>query len=229
MKITVSSPTTESTSILQAAPAVHLTPLNVAVNRFRFFTVLAAELKLLLKGQPWWWYAVTVGAILAPLVGSVEAARQFILPYAWVWPVLIWSSIGNREIRHNVQQFSFSSASPLWRQLPAQWIAGFLITLVMGSGAALRFAIGGDSAGLLAFISAAFFIPSLALALGVWTASSKAFEIVYVTLWYLGPLNKVPGLDFIGANSAGYPEFYLPLSMALIAFGFFGRSRQLRN
>jgi hypothetical protein len=143
--------------------------------------------------------------------------------------VLIWSAIGNREARHNVQQLTFSSALPLWRQLPAQWIAGFLITLVMGSGAALRFVISGHTPGLLAFLSAALFIPSLALALGVWSGSSKPFEIIYVTLWYLGPLNKVPGLDFIGANSAGSPGFYIPLSMMLIALAFLGRARQLRN
>jgi hypothetical protein len=206
-----------------------LTPLNGRANRFRFITVLAAELKLLLKGQPWWWYLVAAGAIIAPLASSLEATRQFILPYAWVWPVLVWSSMGNREERHNVQQFTFSSASPLWRQLPAEWIAGVFVTLMMGSGAALRFLISGESTGLIAFFSASLFIPSLALALGVWGSSSKPFEIIYVTLWYLGPLNKVPGLDFIGANSAGYPQFYIPLSCALIALAFLGRARQLRT
>jgi hypothetical protein len=99
----------------------------------------------------------------------------------------------------------------------------------MGSGAALRFVISADPVGLIAFFSAALFIPSLALALGVWSHSSKPFEILYVALWYLGPLNKVPGLDFIGANSAGYPRFYIPLAIALIALAFFGRARQVRN
>jgi hypothetical protein len=216
-------------SAIRVASAIPLTPLNISLNQFRFLTVLTAELRLLLKGQRWWWYMVAVGAILAPLAGSIEATRQFILPYAWVWPVLIWSSMGNREARHNVQQFTFSSVSPLWHQLPTQWIAGFLVTLVMGSGAALRFVIRGDSVSLIAFLSASLFIPSLALALGVWSNSSKPFETVYVTLWYLGPLNKVPGLDFIGAKSAGYPELYIPLSIALIAFAFLGRARQLRN
>lgn len=216
----------EPVSTLQTPPVVHLTPLPGAANRFRFLTVLRAELKLLLKGQPWWWYLGAAGAIIACLVSPVETMRQFILPYAWVWPVLIWSSMGSREARHNVQQFTFSSASPLWRQFPAQWLAGFLVTLTLGSGAALRFAISGDPIGLIAFLSAALFIPSLALALGVWGHSSKPFEILYITLWYLGPLNKVPGLDFIGAHSNGYPEIYIPLSLALIAFAFFGRARQ---
>lgn len=229
MKSARSFSTLEPVSTLQALPAVLLKPLPRALHRFRFITVLIAELKLLLKGQPWWWYVAAVGFIIACLISPAKTTRQFILPYAWAWPVLIWSSIGSREMRHNVQQFAFSSASPLWRQLPAQWIAGFIVTLVMGGGAALRFTFGGDSAGLIAFLSAALFIPSLALALGVWSNSSKPFEILYITLWYLGPLNNTPGLDFIGANSDGYPEFYLLLSIALIAFAFFGRARQLRN
>ncbi|HEX5808041.1 MAG TPA: ABC transporter permease subunit [Anaerolineales bacterium] len=229
IKSTPSTLNIEPASIHQALPAVQLTPLNRAANRFRFFNVLTAELKLLLKGQRWWWYIAAAGLIVACLVSPAETTRQFILPYTWVWPVLIWSSMGSRETRHNVQQFTFTSASPLWRQLPAQWIAGLIVTLVMGSGAVIRFVIEGDSTGLIAFLSAALFIPSLAFALGVWSNSSKPFEIVYVTLWYLGPLNKTPGLDFIGAYSVGYPELYIPLSMALIAFALFGRARQLRN
>jgi hypothetical protein len=63
----------------------------------------------------------------------------------------------------------------------------------------------------------------------VWSGTSKLFEILYMVIWYLGPLNKVPGLDFIGSHSNGYPQFFIPFSVVLIAFAVFGRSRQLRN
>jgi hypothetical protein len=221
--------TPELASVSQALPAIQLTPLNRAANRFSFINVLLAELKLLLKGQHWWWYAGAAGLIIAALVNPIEITRQYVLPFAWIWHILLLSPIGNREARDNVQQMAFSSAAPMWRQLPAQWIAGFIVTFIMGSGAALKFLISGDSVSLLAFLSGALFIPSLALALGVWSGTSKPFEIVYVSLWYLGPLNKVAGLDFIGAQSNGRPEFFIPLSLALIALAFFGRSRQLRN
>lgn len=212
-----------------SAPAVSLTALNRAANRFSFFNVLLAELKLLVKGQRWWWYIGAVGLIFASLIAPVESVRQVALPLAWAWHILLLSPIGNREARDNVQQMAFSSASPLWRQLPAQWLAGFLVTLLMGSGAALKFILSSDMTGLLAFISGALFIPSLALALGVWSGTSKPFEIVYLATWYLGPLNNVARLDFIGAQSDGYPQIFIPLSLALIAFAVFGRSRQLRN
>jgi ABC-2 family transporter protein len=228
-----STPTPASTS--QALPTPHLTPLtssplgNKSANRFSFFTVLTAELKLLLKGQRWWWYAIAGGVIIACLANQSTTTREIILPIAWVWPILIWSTIGNREIHNNVQQLTFSSASPIWRQLPAQWLAGLIVTLLMASGAALRFVIDGDSIGLIALLSGAIFIPSLALAAGVWSGTSKLFEILYMVIWYLGPLNKVPGLDYIGSHSNGYPQFFIPFSMALIVLAIFGRSRQLRN
>jgi hypothetical protein len=224
----IASTSTPESAVVLPALLVRLTPLNRTAGRFRFLDVLNAELRLLLKGQRWWWYVAAGGLIVACLVSPAENTRPFLLPYAWIWPVLIWSPMGSREARHNVQQFTFSSASPLWRQLPAQWLAGFLLTLGMGSGALLRLIFSSDLTGLIALLSAALFIPSLALALGVWSHSSKPFEVLYVTLWYLGPLNKVPGLDFIGAHSAGYPGLYIPLSLTLIAFAFLGRARQLR-
>jgi hypothetical protein len=224
-----SSSTPELVSVSQTLPAVTLTPLNLAANRFNFLNVLIAELKLLLKGQRWWWYAGAAGLIVVSLANSIELTRQYILPLAWIWPVLLLSPLGNREARDNVQQLAFSSAAPLMRQLPAQWIAGFAVILIMGSGAVLKFILSGQTAGLIAFFSGALFIISLALALGVWSGTSKPFEIVYVTLWYLGPLNNVPGLDFIGAHTDGRPEFFIPFSLALTAFAFLGRARQLRN
>jgi hypothetical protein len=228
-KSNVSVSTPEYSPVLQASPVVSLTPINRAANRFSFLNVLIAELKLLFKGQRWWWYLGAAGLIIASLVNSVELIRQYVLPFAWLWPVLLLSALGNRETRDNVQQLAFSSAAPLMRQLPAQWIAGFLLILLMGSCAALKFILNGDSSALLAYFSGALFIPSLALALGVWSRTSKPFEIVYVSLWYLGPLNKVPGLDFIGAHTNGRPEFFIPFSLALIVFAFLGRLRQLQS
>jgi hypothetical protein len=211
-----------------ATPYVHLTPLNKAVHRFSFFHVLMAEIKLLLKGQRWWWYLGMAGAMIACLAVPSGAVREYALPAAWVWPILLWSAIGNREIRNNVQQMAFSSASPLFRQLPAQWLAGLILALLAGAGAILRLAVAGDAAGLLALLSGALFIPSLALACGVWSRTSKLFEILYMLIWYLGPLNKVMELDYLGSHGNGRPEFFIPFSIGLIAIAFLGRTRQIR-
>jgi len=208
---------------------IHLTPLTASTNSFTFIRVLVSELKLLLKGQRVWWYIGAGGLFLACLLNTPDNVRTFALPFAWLWPILVWSGIGNREIQNNTQQMVFSSAKPLMRHLPAQWLAGFIVTVLTGSGAALKLLSAGDTVGLLAWISAAIFIPSFALALGVWSNSHKLFEVLYVTMWYLGPMNKVYTVDYLGANSNGNVGFFIPLSIVLFIAAFLGRTRQLQN
>ncbi len=207
---------------------VRLTPLAAPPNGFAFTRVLFLELKLLLKGLRWWWFVVAGSLIVAALFMKPEPVRAYILPITWLLPILIWSGMGSREMRHNVGQMVFSSAAPLTRQLPATWLAGFIVTVLTGGGVALKLLSTGDGAGLLAWFSAALFIPSLALALGVWSNSSKLFEVLYISLWYL-TINKVDAVDFYGANSDGNIGFFIPLSLVLIAASFIGRARQLRN
>ena len=221
-----------STSVPRQHPQSGLYPMALPSSalRFRFLPVLLAELKLIIKGQRWWWYAIAAGLIVASFVSDTETTRTILLPLTWVWPILIWSAIGNREIHNNVQQIVFSAASPLSRQVPAQWLAGFIVTLLMAGGAIARLGMDGDGPALLAVISGAIFIPSLALASAVWGGTSKLFEILYMAIWYIGPLNHaIPELDFIGTTSHGYPEFFIPFSIGLIAFSFIGRARQLQN
>jgi hypothetical protein len=228
-KIRASLPTPEGDSPSQSPyQPIHLTSLRGSKSHFAFFRVLKSELGLLLKGQRWWWHAVMLGLIVAGAVNTAQNARQFVLMLAWIWPILVWSGLGNRELQNNTQQMVFSSAAPLLRQLPAQWVAGFVITALAGSGVLIKLLSAGDAVGFLAWISAAVFIPSLALASGVVSGSHKVFEILYMCLWYIGPLNKVPPLDYLGANSDGNIGFFIPFSLALILVAFISRARQLQ-
>ena len=136
--------------------------------------------------------------------------------------------MGSREIRHNVGQMVFSCASPLPRQLPATWFAGFIVAILTGGGAAISFIRAGDYTSLLVWFSAALFIPSLALTLGIWSNSSKLFEILHVSMWYLA-MNKIDSVDYFGANSNGNIGFFIPLSLSLIIFAFVGRARQIQS
>jgi hypothetical protein len=218
----------EAASITRTLAAVRLTPLNAHPHGFAFWQVISLELKLLLKGKRWWWFAIAGGLIIAALVSPPEAVRAYVLPITWLWPVLIWSGLGSREIRHNTHQMVFSSAAPLKRQLPAVWLAGFIVTVLTGSGAAIKLASAGDGTGLLAWLSSALFIPSLALALGIWSNSSKLFEVFHVSMWYL-IINGVTAVDYLGAHTTGNIGFFMPLSLLLIALAFVGRARQIQN
>lgn len=212
-------------------PIVHLTPLPEASRRFRFLGVLRAELRLLLNGRRWWWWAGVAGFLIASLAAPLHSVQRVVLPLAWMWPMLLWSSLGNREIRWDTTGLLFSAARPLGRQLPATWLAGVALAMLTGSGAAIRFVVAGQWDSLGAWAVGALFIPTLALALGLWSGSSKLFEVLYLVLWYIGPMNQVPTMDYTGATPAGLatgmPLVFLGVTALLLAAAVAGRRRQL--
>lgn len=227
-------PETEAVQTLPvSAPATaNLTPLPPGEYRFNFMSMLRAELRLMLKGLAWWWYGVAIGFIAAGLFVPLEAVRKFILPSAWLWPVLVWSQMGVREVRNGTNQLLFSTPHPLLRQLPALYVAGVIVALLAGLGAGLRFILNGESGSAFAYFSGAIFIPALALALGTWSGTSKLFEALYTAIWYIDPINRIPALDYTGATSqsiaSGMPVTFLVVSVILIGVAAIGRKRQLR-
>ncbi len=221
---------TETVALPALAP-VHLHPLAPGARRFRFLDLLRAEMRLLLNGQRWWWWAVVLGLSIASLFAPLGTVRSVILPLAWLWPILRWSALGTREARHGTDGLVFSAARPLSRQLPAVWAAGVLLAVITGGAALARFALAGDWMAAGAWAVGALFIPTLALALGVWSGSSKLFEIVFLIFWYLGPMQRVAALDYLGAVpqavTAGVPLIYLIATGLLMAAAVAGRKRQL--
>jgi hypothetical protein len=210
--------------------AAALTLLAAHATHSRFLSMLVAELKLMLKGQKWW-YAVALGLTIASAGIPSADTRGILLACAWIWPVLLWSSMGVRETRDQTDQLIFSAPHPLSRQLPAVWLAGVLMALLTGGGFGLRLILTGNIPGVLAWLVGALFIPTFALASGVWNRTGKPFEILYTLLWYVGPMHAIPQLDFMGSApstaTTHYPFVYLALTAVLALTGLDGRQRQL--
>jgi hypothetical protein len=198
--------------------------------RFSFLFMVLAELRLALHGISLWWYLVAAGLFAAGLFTPVSVSRAFLIA-AWIWPLLIWSAMGTRETRLRTDQLIFSTAHPLRRQLPACWLAGVIIALLTGGGTGIRLLFAEEQLGLIAWTVGALFIPTMALALGVWSGSSKLFEVLYIFLWYLGPANHVGHIDFMGAMGPLLPPrtpvFFFAVTAALAVFVIAGRKRQL--
>jgi len=228
---------TESLPLESAQPAripapVHLTPLTSGQRAFYPGRILLAELRLLFKGVRGWWFILFAGLNVAGLLLPTESARQYLLPAAWILPLALWSALGTREVRYNTGQLVFSAPHPLSRQFPLMWLAGVILALVAGAGVAVNMILVDDWLHLLAWGTGALFIPSLALALGVWSGSSKLFEVVYMLWWYAGPLNRVESLDFMGAGSQPQLSTVLAyglFTMLLLALAVLGRKRQIKR
>jgi len=136
--------------------------------------------------------------------------------------------MGCRESRYATQSLIFSAERVLYRQLAALWTAGVVVALATGAGTGLRLLASSDWQAVAAWLAGALFIPSLALALGVWSGSSKLFEAFYTVWWYVGPLHQLPSLDFAGGSRASRsPGLYLILAASLLLASCLGRRRQV--
>ena len=212
---------TDTTDTAMSAPTVSddVTIPSVA-NRGTggFGRVLTMEVRRLLRGQPRWWYLGAGLLLLVPLGialtgGGNEGVARGLLPLVAIWPLFVWSRIGSQTARHGIRPQILSSAYPVG-QLFAEWLAGCLITVIVGAGV---FAISVTTAGPTALIGAAglvTFPPSLALAAGLWTASPRLFEALYLGVWYIGPLNGAFVADFVGITPRG-TALGIPLIFAL--------------
>lgn len=195
--------------------------------RFRFDALFIAELKLLLKGQRWWWYGIAAGLIIAQLAADLDGARNLLLA-AWLWPILILSGLGCRENRYNTHQIVFAAPRPIANQLPAAWLAAFVILAGLGSGALIKFILLGEIFSVLGWFTGAIFIPSLALGLGTVTGSSRAFEAIYI-LWMYILTQKARSFDFVGFTPNSPLSVYVLLSVGIIAITLIVRQYQTKN
>jgi len=208
--------------------SARLTPLPPASMKNTFVSLVAAELRLMLKGRQWWWYAVAGGLFIGCLAAPLDASRSGVILAAWIWPILLWSQMGSRESRYATGSLVFSAPHALQRQLPAAWVAGVIVAALTGGGLGIRLLLARDLHGLAGWAVAACFIPSLAQALGVWSGSSKFFEALYTVWWYTGAAHHVRGLDYTGTVSASStPGLYLVLTAALLASCWMRRRTQL--
>lgn len=197
-----------------------LSPVGPAAHTLvNFAAQVMAELKLLLKGRSFLWATAAFGMAAACLLSPLETVRQ-LLPAAWLWPMLMWSEMGVRARRYQVEPLLYSAPSPLRLQYPAAWAGGVLLALILGSGALVRFL--PEPLLLTGFFAGALFFPALALFLGTVSGSERPYQILALVCWYLGPLNGLAGFDITAASdlalAQAVPWFYLPA--ALLLFGF---------
>jgi len=215
----------------QSMPSVAWSDISPVELRFSLLRMWRAELELMVKGFHWSWYVIAIGLVALQLAVPYQFARTFALPAAWIWPLAMWSSMGTREARFNTGQLVFSSAYSQARQVPAMWMAGLTVAILTGGPMLVRTFLVADVGRFSALVISALFVPTLALFLGVVSGTKKLFEVSYLLIWYLGPVNHLAAVDFLGVTDAslagGVPQAYLALSLVLLLGAALFRRRQL--
>jgi len=217
------------------SPKIAYGNLPKADVRFSFLNLVKAELKIMLKRNSLWWLLITVGLFIATVFSPLSLAHGGLLPILWFCQILIWSKLGSREIANRSNQYIFSAAYPIKRQMTASLCAAALIALFLASPVILRSLIAGNLYSIYAIIVGAFFLPTFAMASGVWTGSGKLFEVTYTILWF-GIMNNmmgqgIPFIDYIGSmeesQALGVANVFLGITMAFLVFAVLGRKRQI--
>jgi hypothetical protein len=209
---------------VRAAPPAHV-ELPVARPGRALPGLVVAELRLLLLGLPPIWYVVPLGLVIVSAFVPIEAAMK-VAAVAWGWPVLRWSALGSRDRVCGTSALLLSSPRPVARQLPAAWIAGAMVALAMGGGILARSLVSGHFDVAAGVLAGAAFVPALALALGTWTGSSRMFEVLYLVLWYGGPLNGIPFLDYTGGAGVRVAAGFAVAAVGLMAIAGVGLARK---
>lgn len=211
---------------------IKLTPYSNAQGQSNYVKTLALELRLMLKGLRLWWYLVALVMILLGLLLPMESVLEYVVPFTWVWPVLIWSAMGTNETHYRTHQLIFTAMHPVRNQFIVLWLAGIIVAYLTGSGAMIHFIVAGEWESLKALAVGGLFIPTLAVALGIWSGNGKLFQVVFMLMWYLGPLNKLDVMDFMGSTpqalDRGVYQYYLLATIILLILAVIGRVRQVR-
>ncbi len=210
-----------------------LNVLSSQKYRMRFFYSIRMQLKLYLKQIPLWWKLLILGVNIACIFSPLWITRQYLLPVAWILPITLWSKLGIIEKQKNTSELIFSTPYPIRKNFLNTWLIGLTISLCSGIGGGIKFLITQEWANVIFWIVGCIFIPSFALFLSTLTGSGKAFEFLYTLLWYIGPMNQVAYLDYIGVLGLPLESkiwiIYLTISLTMIVLAYIGRLIQFRK
>ncbi len=213
-------------------PDTALTAVEPTPRPLPQLRLLGAELRMALRGQRWWWYLGIAGCVVAGGLAPIGPARGFVLPVAWLLGLPVWAGLGVRERRHRTAELVFTAPYPLG-QFGAVYLAGVVVALVPAAGVLGSLAASGMLADAGAVLVGALFVPALALAGGIWLDTPRAFEVLFLTLWYFGPMNGVYALDFVAAHpesvAQGTPLRVAVATALLLLAAVVGRRRQIRG
>jgi len=212
----------------------HITLQNFPLPeaRFNFLNLLRSEMKLMLKGNSPLWLISTLILLALTLFTPLNFAYKVALPLIWYFQILVLSQLGSREIKNRCNEYIFSAAFPLQRQLPAILLAAIFFMLILATPMIFRLIFNGNFYGVYSILVGALSIATLAISLGILTRGSKLFEVLFTIIVY-GHFNKVPYFDFTGgiegSQNLGVANYTLLVALILILLAFSVRKRQITD
>lgn len=200
---------------------------------FNFLDMIIEEINLNLRGVSIWWFIFQGIFILNIVTVPKNIAFNSTIPAAFIVPIFVLAKAGTYDRRYKTESYMFAIENYKLKQLVSIWVANFTIMLIVSSSTMIKVAFCYEPVRALYVLIGVIFITSLAVFLGTVSGNSTLFELIYIVLWYAGPLNKVKYFDFLGVSERKIeihlPITYLLISLILIAVSVGYRLYRVRN
>jgi hypothetical protein len=148
--------------------------------------LFAAEVSIVAGTSNGWW--IVGGTALGILGGFVPHAVlvNAILPLALLFPVGRYAQLGTRDTVDATESLVLSAPHAVIRLLCARIAAAGVLGCLPLAGAFVHM----PALAIVPFAAAALAVP-----IGRLAGTPRAFEALYLAVWYAGVLNHAPGLD----------------------------------
>ena len=224
------------TDVAETAPLTR-TGFSVALlpqitANYSIIPFIKTELLLLVrKGSKWFWL-ISAGGWISMLFVPLTIAHLYILPILWFLQVTRLSELSTKEKTNRLHYFTYASYKPLQRMLPAQIIAGVLLSIALALPLMARYAFALNGYAMFNILNGAVFIVFVAVCLGIVSGGKKLFEILFFLLTYIVTQSAKPA-DYLGAmqhdSTLLYVAVMLGLNVFLLTVSFMVRSYQARH
>jgi hypothetical protein len=204
--------TAEIITLVKPLRDIKLSELPSIKPSYKIMPFIKTELLMLFRKGPRWLWLVNLGGMVALVFVPLTIAHQIILPALWFLQVGRWSDLATKEKTNRIHYFTYASYKPLTRLLPAQIMAGVILSLVLASPLLIRYLIGMQFQPILSITLGGIFIVFFAVALGILSGGKKLFEILFFLFTYAN-IQLIPVTDYFGG--VHYRASYLGLIAVL--------------
>ncbi|NMM64947.1 hypothetical protein HBE96_20345 [Clostridium sp. P21] len=195
-------------------------------------SILKSNFKIILTSPNLYWYAILIFCSIGVLFSKGDTLNKFLIPVIWILPIFIWSKLGTVQTDFNMENYlltykNYRNTEPL--NFTA---AGILFTILINTAVIIKFLLLHNFLGILYILMGIFFVNALGIFIGNFARSPTAFEIIYIILWYVGILNGLTSLDFLGLTTRAVmchiPIIFLVIGTFLIASSMIIKNNRLK-
>ncbi|MFE6055421.1 ABC transporter permease subunit [Kitasatospora sp. NPDC056446] len=160
-----------------------------------FLPALVGELRVLLRWMRLWWVGALALAVIAAIV-PIEDVSHPVLAVSMLWPVLLWSRMGNHAGAGSIDDL-LAACPAAGRRLLAALLGGIGVALAVSVVPVVRLTAAGDTGAAVAALAGALVVPSLAVLCGIVSRGPRLFQALYPLLWY-AMSNRIAEVDYLG-------------------------------